>query len=135
VATSGARHAILAMMLVAVGFLPATREIVAALRGRASCDCAAASASCPLRGLGGACAATCRHGGGRPDGWNADCGCRHPGPQGSVAGRELPALPVAPVVVRSAPALALVEEPQTLRPAGRSSPPESPPPRGGSSRA
>jgi hypothetical protein len=134
VATSGARRAILAMVLVTVGFLPAAREIVPAAAGRASCDCAAGS-SCPLRGLAGACAATCRHGGDRPDGWNADCGCRHPGPRAGVAGRELPALPVAPVVVRSAPALALVEEPETPRPEGRTCPPESPPPRGGSSRA
>lgn len=117
------------MLLVTVGFLPAAREIVPAVSGRASCDCAASS-SCPLRGLGGACAATCRHGGGRPDGWNADCGCRHPGPPGSVTGRELPALPVAHVAVWNAPALPLVEDARTARPAGRSRPPESPPPRG-----
>lgn len=121
-------RAILAVILVTIGFHPVVREIAPAAAGRSSCDCSA-SASCPLRGTAGSCASTCRHGGGRPDGWNADCGCRHPGPQGSVAGRELPALPASVAAVRLAAVVRLVEEPATAHAAWRPRAPDSPPPR------
>ncbi len=110
------------------GFVPTAGEVVAALGPSGGCGCAAAAA-CPMAAAGGGCTAGCRHGAGRPDGLNADCGCRHPAPLGAVAGSEMPALPGRGCALDRPAAGELAAGRLAEHPSGRRAPPDLPPPR------
>lgn len=109
-------------------FLPVAGEVAAAFGPADACGCDAAAA-CPMRAAGGGCTAGCRHGADRPDGLNADCGCRHPAAPGAVAGSEMPALPGRGCALDRPAEGELATGRLAVRPSGHRGPPDLPPPR------
>lgn len=94
-------------------FLPVAGEVAAAFGPADACGCTAG----------------CRHGADRPDGLNADCGCRHPAAPGAVAGSEMPALPGRGCALDRPAEGELATGRLAVRPSGYRGPPDLPPPR------